>query len=124
MSQFDKYIKIAQEMINEEVNTDKMVEELEKMKDKLGFYDENDGVDNLQLGFDDNDDDKNFYFDVDLSDVLKNSQLIKQSRGFALKLTKKYDFNIADAGLDVLKKGHKIPLDSNLVNKLKDEVGD
>jgi hypothetical protein len=148
MSQFNKYIKIAQEMINEvegkkvKNTPQEMLEKkvkntpqemLEKLKgyiksDKIVFYDKNLGVDDLRLGlkYDKNlgvDDprldlknDKNLgvddprldlkktkigiYSDVDILDVLKNSEIVKDGESYGLKFTKPYDFTIGDSGMD------------------------
>jgi hypothetical protein len=141
MSQFNKYIKIAQEMINEGEKGNKTIKQvsntieenlpemiLKKLKEhaeKLGFYDNEMGIEDLILGFDDNDHDKNFYDGVDVEDVLKKSTVVQNPENknrFRLKLKVKYDFTIQDAGNDVLKKGYEIPIEKNLIETIKKEL--
>jgi hypothetical protein len=141
MSQFNKYIKIAQEMINEGEKINKTIKQvsdtieenlpemiLEKLKEhaeKLGFYDNEMGIEDLTLGFYDNDHNKNFYDDVKIKNVLKKSIVVQNPEDknlFTLKLTKKHDFTTQDDGNDVLEAGDEILIEKNLIEKIKEEL--
>jgi hypothetical protein len=95
MSQYDKYVKIAKEIINEEANPDKMLKELKEIKGKLVLKNEN-GV--LNLGYNS---------DLDIFEILKNSSLTRDGGSLVLKSTEK-----------------TITLDKDLSAYLKGKVGE